>query len=111
MSSAEPASLFSSGRSTVMIPTTGRIRSGRRRRGIIDARQMGEEVADWVKALAREVDPVHTLRFRRAFMLEKVRGYMETHLGARPKDVARALNMSERLASHYVLMLRREWSK
>lgn len=43
--------------------------------------------------------------------LERVRGYMETHLGCRPKEIAHALNLPADQAVRLVRKLRNEWAQ
>jgi hypothetical protein len=49
--------------------------------------------------------------FKKTYTMERVRSYMEAHLGAHNKDVAHALKLSTRTVSHYVRLLRLEWKK
>jgi Mn-dependent DtxR family transcriptional regulator len=45
------------------------------------------------------------------YRLECIRLYMASHLGARAKDVAKALNLSPRTVGPYIKKLRDEWNE
>jgi hypothetical protein len=68
------------------------------------------QIAPWIVRVCRQAS-VRETTFRRAYTLERVRGYLETHLGAHNKDVAEALGLSPRTVGHYIRLLRLEWKK
>jgi hypothetical protein len=71
-----------------------------------------EERKKWIRELQSQFgdDSQHTLKeYQKAYNLERVRGYLETHLGAQLKDIMRSLEMSENTARYYMNQLRCEW--
>ena len=70
-----------------------------------------QERRQWIRELQNQFGDSHRnlKTYQMAYNLERVRGYLETHLGAQLKDIMRALDMSENTARHYMNKIRAEW--
>jgi hypothetical protein len=59
--------------------------------------------------LAAMVSMRPNMRYSAALNVERVRGYMETHLGCTPKEIAHSLGLSGDQARRSVQKIRSEW--
>lgn len=57
------------------------------------------------------IDMRPNAHYTAALNLERVRGYMESHLGCSGKDIARALDMSIDQAMRAMRKIRSEWGR
>lgn len=68
------------------------------------------DIPEWIDRLHRQAG-IDRNEYQRLHRLEKLRTFLEQHLGASVKDCQRALGWSYWTTSNYMEIIRNEWKR